>query len=254
MNYDHPGVKLISSRGEHFLAGKLDLVKRLPSRYRYHDLTPQQARSVFERKGWSKVVGFHTRNVIHRVHEYIQMHALDKYKCDGIFLHPVVGRKKKGDYSAEIIMKTYEFMMGRHYPKNKVLLSTFNNYSRYSGPREAVFSALCRKNFGCSHFIVGRDHTGVGDYYGPNESRDLFESLDDIGIIPIFFDEVRYCSLCKKYVDQCEHNDEYIFDISGTEARHMFQSGNVPPEWFMRPEISNLVLEEIKNGSEVFVE
>ncbi len=250
----HPGVQILGNNDEYFLGGKIDLVKKCPSNYRYCDLTPVQTRQIFEGRGWRNVVGFHTRNVIHRVHEYIQLNALEQYNCDGILLHPVIGRKKSGDYNADIIMKSYELMVGQHYPQDKVLLSPFHYYSQYAGPREAVFSALCRKNFGCSHFIVGRDHTGVGRYYMPDESQKLFESLGNIGIKPIFYGEINYCNICEQYLENCVHEDAKIYNISGTEARKIFKKGSVPPDWFMRSEISGLVLEEIKLGSTVFVE
>ncbi len=250
---NHPGVQLLKQGGELFLAGEIELYRRLPSKYKLYEITPRQARTIFEGKGWSKVVGFHTRNVIHRVHEYIQMNALEKYHCDGILIHPVTGRKKLGDYTADIILKSYELMVDRFYPKGKVLLAAFQNYSRYSGPREAVFTALCRKNFGCSHFVVGRDHTGVGNYYKNGDARILFEQLGDIGITPIFFDEVYYCAQCGQYVEGCKHGDQTKFSISGTDGREIIQSGEIPPDWFMRQDISKLILNELSGGNEVFI-
>jgi len=250
----HPGVQMLKNRGEYFLAGKIDLIKPLPSRHRCYEITPRQARIVFESKGWSKVAGFHTRNVIHRVHEHMHLCALDEHRCDGVFVHPVIGQKKNGDYTADIILKSYELMIDKYYPSDKVFLGAFNNYSRYSGPREAVFTALCRKNFGCSHFIVGRDHTGVGSYYRAADSRDLFESLgNELGITPILFDEIQYCSQCDGYVEQCQHDKPSILSISGTEGRRIFQSGMRPPDWFMRSEIADMVMSELESGSEVFV-
>lgn len=249
----HPGVQSLKKRGEWFLGGSIDLVKRLPSEYKNYELTPRQVRTIFENKSWSKIVGFHTRNVIHRAHEHIQMLALKNYHCDGLFVHPVIGPKKKGDYHANIILKSYEMMMTTYYPKNKVLLAAFQNYSRYSGPREAVFTALCRKNFGCSHFIIGRDHTGVGNYYEPDAAKKLFEKLGDIGIIPIFFTEQYYCRICKTYVEQCEHGAKHALKISGTEGRRMLEAQNDPPEWFMRKEISRLIIDELEAGKDAFI-
>jgi len=144
-------------------------------------------------------------------------------------------------------------MMDRYYPKEKVLLAAFSTFSRYAGPREAVFTALCRKNFGCSHFIVGRDHTGVGSYYKPEDSQVLFRALGDIGIAPIFFENVFYCTKCQKYVDRCSHGAESAQHISGSQARQMLKSGNQPPEWFMREDISKHILGEIAGGRNVFV-
>ncbi|MDD5005743.1 MAG: sulfate adenylyltransferase [Candidatus Omnitrophica bacterium] len=250
----HYGVQQLKRRGEYFLSGKVDLIERLPSKYKHFEITPRQARLIFENKGWHRVVGFHTRNVAHRVHEYIQMLAFEKYHCDGLFIHPVIGPKKKGDYTADVILRSYELMIEKYYPKGKVFLAAFQNYSRYSGPREAVFTALCRKNFGCSHFIVGRDHTGVGNHYKQDDAHKLFNYLGDIGIVPIFFNEMHYCKKCCKYVEQCKHNNKNISEISGTHAREMFGFKKAPPDWFMRKEVSDFVLNEIKEGGKVFVE
>lgn len=252
-NSKHPGVRLFKGQGNYFLAGKIDLIKRLPSKYKHFEFTPRESRMIFESKGWSKVLGFHTRNVIHRVHEHIQMHALEKYHFDGLLVHPVVGPKKSGDYSPDIILKSYELMIDNYYPKGKVVLGAFQNYSRYSGPREAVFTALCRKNFGCSHFIIGRDHTGVGQYYKPDAAFKLFEQLGDIGIVPIYYNTMHYCKKCKSYVDKCEHNRSDIEIISGSKGREMIMANQYPPEWFMRHAISELIMDEVKNGKEVFV-
>lgn len=251
---NHPGVALLKSRGEYFVGGRIDLLKRLPSPMKYYELTPSQARKIFSKKGWSKVVGFHTRNVIHRAHEHIQLQALNRYDCDGLFIHPVIGPKKSGDFSADIILQSYERMLsGNFYPEGRVLLGAFQNYSRYCGPREAVFTALCRKNFGCSHFIVGRDHTGVGNYYKPDDAQKLFEKLGDIGIVPVFFNEQRYCGICSDYIEECPHGDGNILSISGTQAREKLSSGKNPPDWFMREEISQLISQSICEGKEVFI-
>jgi len=250
----HPGVALLKRRGEYFLGGKIDLLKRLPSAFKHYELAPNQTRRLFSAKGWSKIVGFHTRNVIHRAHEHIQMQALNREHCDGLFIHPVIGPKKSGDFSADTILKSYERMLaGNFYPEGRVLLGAFQNYSRYCGPREAVFTALCRKNFGCSHFIVGRDHTGVGNYYEPDEAQKLFERIGDIGIVPIFFNEQRYCELCDDYVDECPHGNQRILAISGTRAREALSLGKKPPSWFMREEISQTISQSLCEGKEVFV-
>jgi sulfate adenylyltransferase len=144
-------------------------------------------------------------------------------------------------------------MMDRHYPKEKVLLAAFSTFSRYAGPREAVFTALCRKNFGCSHFIVGRDHTGVGSYYKPEDSQILFKALGNIGITPIFFENVYYCETCGQYVERCEHGPASARHISGSQARQMLKNGQQPPEWFMRVDISCHILSELAGGKDVFV-
>lgn len=249
----HPGVQVLKKGGNYFIGGKIEVIKRLPSEYKHYELTPQQVRTIFENKGWSRVAAFHTRNVIHRAHEHIQMLALHQYHCDGLFIHPVSGPKKKGDYQPGIILKSYDLMIDKYYPKGKVVMAAFQNYSRYCGPREAVFTALCRKNFGCSHFIVGRDHTGIGKYYSYNAAHKLFEKLGDIGIVPIFFNAVHYCKRCNGYVDKCKHSNSSIAIISGTECREILNDKKCPPEWFMRRKISELIIDEMRQGKEVFV-
>ncbi|MFA6023165.1 MAG: sulfate adenylyltransferase [Candidatus Pacearchaeota archaeon] len=255
---EHPGVKSFIEKGGYLLGGKITLVKRRNSPYKIYELTPKQTRKIFSERGWSKVVGFHTRNVIHKSHEFIQLEGLKQGLCDGLFVHPIIGKKKQGDFEADMIIKSYELMIDKFYPKNKVLLSAFASYSRYCGPREALFTALVRKNFGCSHFIVGRDHTGVGNFYHPNASHKIFNefSQEELGIIPIKFDNVLYFPEKHKYVHINNPEGEKIEDfmhISGTQAREIFKSGNSPPEWFMRPEISELILKALKNNEKVFV-
>lgn len=250
---NHPGVKELMEKGSWFIGGKIELLKRIESSGKHFEITPKQTRKIFENKGWSRIVGFHTRNVVHRVHEHIQMLAFEDYHCDGLFIHPLVGPKKVGDYSAQIILKTYELMMSKYYPKEKVLLAAFQNYPRYSGPREAVFTAICRKNFGCSHFVVGRDHSGVGGYYSPDACHKLFEKLGDIGIKPIFYNAFHYCKICGSYVEKCDHHEDDLLEISGTQGRDMLILETTPPEWFMRKDISNMIIEDMKSGKEVFL-
>lgn len=249
----HPGVRLLKQKDGWFVGGRINLIKRLETPHKQYELTPRQVRAIFENKGWRRVVGFHTRNVIHKAHEIIQLRALERYGCSGLFVHPIVGPKKKDDYAAHVIIKSYEMMMANHYPKEKVLLAAFATFSRYAGPREAVFTALCRKNFGCSHFIVGRDHTGVGSYYKPEDSQVLFKALGNIGITPIFFENVYYCETCEKYVEKCAHGANSAKHISGSQAREMLKNGKQPPEWFMRQDISKHILNEIAEGRDVFV-
>ncbi len=256
---NHPGVKRFMERGEIFLGGKITLIKKRISQNKNYELTPKQTRKIFSERGWSKVIGFHTRNAIHRSHEFVQIDGLKKGFCDGLFVHPIIGKKKVGDFESEVIIKTYEKMIEEFYPKNKVIFGTFATYSRYGGPREALFTALVRKNFGCSHFIVGRDHTGVGNFYGPTESHKIFDSFteDELGVKIIKFGTVFYSDLENKYIHEPEfiyHPEENKMNISGTEMREMLKRGISPPEWFMRPEISNIIIERIKTGKKVFVE
>ncbi len=252
----HPGIKISQNMLPILLAGPITLIKRLPNEYKEYELTPKQTRRLFEERGWAKVVGFHTRNVIHRSHEWIQLQAMEQEHCDGLFVHPIVGKKKEGDFNAKYIIKAYELMVKEIYPKNKVIFATFSSYSRYAGPREALFTALCRQNFGCSHFIVGRDHTGVGNFYHPKSSHNIFDRFPDLGIIPIRFDHIFYSKSQQKYIHEqntLNHPEEDKLQISGTQARRMFEQQTSPPEWFMRPEISRLILDAKKNGEEIFI-
>ncbi len=252
----HPGVKRVLQLNPILLGGKIKLLKRRESKHNAYSLTPKQTRRLFEERNWAKVVGFHTRNVIHKGHEFIQLEALEKENCDGLFVHPVVGTKKSGDFNSQYIIESYELMMRNFYPKNKVVFGTFKTYSHYAGPREALFTALCRKNFGCSHFIVGRDHTGVGGYYHPHASHNIFNRFPDLGIIPVKFNKVFYSKKLEKYVHEDNENnpaDEDDLNISGTEARKLIEGGIQPPEWFMRAEISQMLLDSVKRGEEVFV-
>jgi pyruvate kinase len=252
-NAKHPGIKKLRKMGDFLLGGKIKVFQRNDSHFSNCSLTPRQIRSIFEALGWSKVVGFHTRNVIHRSHEYIQLESLDRSGCDGLFVHPVAGDKKKGDYTTETIIQSYDIMLEKYYPKNRVVFGVLSTYSRYAGPREAIFTALCRKNYGCSHFIVGRDHTGVGDFYHPTASQTIFEQFDNLGIEPIFFGEIGYSKSLKRYVDGRESTDGDLLKISGTEARNMFIKKYVPPDWFMRPDIAQLIINKLKNNEKVFL-
>jgi pyruvate kinase len=252
----HPGVAILNNLGEVLLGGKIDLIKRRQTEFKEYELTPAQVRGLFEEKNWSKVVGFHTRNVIHRSHEFIQLKALNDEYCDGLFIHPIIGKKKPGDYQAKYIIASYEKMVKDFYPKNKAVFSVFSTFSRYAGPREAIFTALCRKNFGCSHFIVGRDHTGVGDFYPPLASHEVFDRFDDLGVTPVRFEKIFYSQKLNQHLHEKEaagHDEADKLHISGTQARKIFESGQVPPEWFMRPEISEIISQAIKRGEEVFV-
>lgn len=253
----HPGVRDVLKLKPIFLGGKITLLKRREAPYKAYELTPQEARTIFKERGWSRIVGFHTRNAPHRAHEFIQLDALARTNGDGLFVHPVIGKKKPGDFTPLPIIKTYELMMERFYPKDKVVFATYATFSRYAGPREALFTALCRKNFGCSHFIVGRDHTGVGEFYSPNASHEIFDQFPDIGIVPVKFNHVFYSTRLKRHVHaeagSASYPKEEQAHIEGGEARRMFLRGEIPPEWFMRREISKVILNLIAEGEEVFV-
>jgi len=249
---DHPGVARLMDRPNCFLGGDVTLVQPLESSIRHYLLTPAQTRFIFTRLGWSQVVGFHGRNPAHRGHEWIQLQALERTGADGIYINPVTGPKKRGDFLPEPIMLSYQTMLEFGcYPKGKVVLGSFFTYSRYAGPREAVFTALCRKNMGCSHFIVGRDHTGVGNFYSRDANRELFESLGNIGVKPVFFDAVGYNNTTGKYeADQ----GQSLMMIAGSEVRETLRAGNHLPDWFMRDLIQEVLLEEMKIGKPLFYE
>ncbi len=253
----HPGVAWALALQPFFLGGRISLFRRSISDHRGYELTPRQVRRLFSERMWTKVVGFHTRNVIHRSHEYIQLAALEKEHCDGLFVHPVIGKKRSGDFRNEYIVKSYEYMVQHCYPKDKVVFATLSTFSRYAGPREAVFTAICRKNFGCTHFIVGRDHTGAGTSYDPHASHEIFDRFPDLGIEVVKFDSVFYSRKHGAHMEEdgtLHHADNEKLHISGSEARSRFQRGEAPPDWFMRPEIARMVLDAIEAGEEVFVE
>lgn len=247
----HPGVKKTLTNGNQFISGKITLVKFLDNDFRQYTLTPFESRLIFEHKGWNKIIGFHTRNIPHKAHEYVQSNSLLKYNADGVFIHPVVGSKKTGDFKTNIIFDAYNILIKNKHLDNKNLLAGFNTYSRYAGPREAVFTAICRKNFGCSHFIVGRDHTGVGSFYKSNESANYFDTIGDIGIEIIKYDEVVYDN--NSY---CEVNDsikETCLNISATKIRKCLVDNVPPPSYLIDDNISFMLLDKLSSDN-IFVE
>jgi len=242
--------------GSTLLAGKISLINRPHSFSKEYELTPLQIRRLFDTMNWSKVAGFHTRNVPHLGHETIHKMVFNDYHCDGLLIHPVVGNKKPGDFNSKIIFSIYEELIKRYYPRNKILLSAFSTFSRYAGPREALFTAICRQNFGCSHFVVGRDHTGVGEYYHPDASHKIFEKLSDLKIEIIKIGEIYYSKAHSKYIEEKDNigkNDQHKLSISGTEIRKILERGEVPPHWMMRPEISAKIRDIISNDKDVYV-
>lgn len=248
---DHPGVSRFLARGPYCLSGKITLVKKSPSSYRQYQLTPAQTRFLFSQKGWSRVVAFHTRNPPHRIHEYIQKKALESTHSDGLYISPVIGPKKPGDFLEGPILDSYQMLIANgYYPKGKVSLGSFATYSRFCGPREAVFTALARKNMGCSHFIVGRDHASIGNLYGNDASRQLFDEIGDIGITPVFFNNIGYNQKLDNYCEVKE-NDETI-EISGTEVRKTLAKGDGLPDWFMHKETQKLLQKAISDRELVF--
>jgi len=237
---DHPGVTRVRARGDHFLSGDVTLINPLPLPYRLYDLTPMQLRMVFAHKGWSRVVGFHSRNLVHRGHEAIQLAAVERTHADGLLISPALGSTKRGDFLPHIILDGYQAMLDYGlYPPGRVVLAGFITYPRFAGPREAIFTALCRKNMGCSHFIVGRDHAGVGGFYGPNDGRALFDKLGDIGIEPVFFDAIGYDVQSERYVELSRSRSAAA--ISGTEIRRALTEGEALPNWMMRSQVQDVL-------------
>ncbi len=247
---DHPSVAKLLERDNLFLAGSVKLVQPLESPHRHYLLTPWQTRFIFTRLGWAQVVGFHSRNPAHRGHEALQIQALERTGADGIYINPIIGPKKLGDFLPEAILLSYQALLEFGcYPKGKVVLGSFFTYSRYAGPREAVFTALCRKNMGCSHFIVGRDHTGVGNFYPRHANQELFESLGDIGVKPVFFETVGYNHQTGNYEAD---RGQPLMMISGTEARETLRTGERLPDWYMRDIVQDVLLAEIRSNKPMF--
>ncbi len=248
----HPGVARLHRDDTVFIGGDILLLRPLTSALGQYKLTPAQTRFVFGQKGWTRVVGFHTRNVPHRAHEFIQLQALKMTHADGLLISPVTGSPKAGDFLPDWIMKSYRLMIDFGiYPRDKVLLTCFATYPRFCGPREAVFTALCRKNMGCSHFIVGRDHTGVGDFYSDVQTRELFANLDDIGITPLFFDVIGYNPRTRTY---CPLDDNGTLPISGSEMRKALSERNLLPGWYVRDNVQQMLLAALGNGEKILYE
>lgn len=242
----HPGVEYLLRRGELLVAGPVRMIRRPPPRgFEEYDFTPAETRRSFEARGWRTVVGFQTRNPIHRSHEYIQKCALEL--MDGLLIHPLVGRTKLDDVPSEVRLRCYRALVERYFPRERVMLTVFPGAMRYAGPREAVFHALVRKNYGCTHFIVGRDPAGVGGFYHPYAARELFLRLprEDLEIIPLFFDEAFYCRGCHGMASAktCPHGESERVTLSGTRVRDSLRNGEPLPEEFSRPEVAAVLRE-----------
>ena len=239
----HPGVTRTLEMKDKLIGGKIEVIgKESASVLRRYKMSPSETRKEILRRGWKTVVGFQTRNVPHIAHEMLQKAALNIY--DGLFLNPIIGKKKPGDFKDEVIIETYRTLLEKYYPKDRAMLVTLHTVMRYAGPREAIHHAIMRKNFGCSHIIIGRDHAGVGNYYQPFAAQEIFEHYSDLEIQPLFFPAFYYCKKCVSYANErnCPHGLEFREELSGTKMRELINRAEIPAEHLMRPEISKLIV------------
>ena len=239
----HPGVAKVRSMGDRLVGGPIMLADEVSSPFPEYTLWPIETRVLFNEKGWRTTVAFQTRNPPHLGHEYVQKAALTF--TDGLFINPIIGKKKKGDFTDHVIINTYKELIDNYYLRDRAVMGVLQAEMKYGGPKEAILHAIMRKNFGCTHFIVGRDHAGVGDFYPPFAAQDIFTEFPDLGIVPLFFKSFFYCKRCGSIANEkiCPHEGEDIVNFSGSKIRGRLVDGHPPGEDMMRPEVSQIILD-----------